>query len=418
MRSPIDDYLEQVLNDYRDTDDGAVMTGNRELEKADPSSFGIALATVDGTVYTAGVADVEFSMQSIAKLPAYALALRDRGLDAVLDRVDTEPSGDAFNEISLEAETGRPRNALINAGAIAIHAMVDGGNATERVERIADLVGTLAGRELTIDEDMRDAEMASDDHNTALAYLLRSAGKLDYEPEEVVDGYAAQCAITVTCRDLAMMGAVLANGGLSTTSEDDRLLEGWITRHLLSVMATCGMYDGSGSWMTKVGIPAKSGVSGAILGVLPGQIGVAAWSPKLDDQGNSARGVAVFERLSHGMELHMMHVAPSGMPALRSVTEHDDETVVEIQGDVRFAGAEIIASRACQGFSTKSVVLDLTHVRVMDDAARRLVREVTRRLEDSYDARVEDPNGLMDEGTDDQDTPDQHGTGQGDTEKR
>ncbi|MCK8613418.1 glutaminase A [Gordonia sp. C13] len=404
MRSPIDDYLQQVLQDCRDDDAGDVMSGNRELERADPSSFGIALATVDGTVYTAGDADHEFSMQSIAKLPAYALALRDRGLDGVLDRVDTEPSGDAFNEISLEAETGRPRNALINAGAIAVHGMVDGDSATERVDRIADLVSTLAGRELSIDNDVHSAELASDDHNTALAYLLRSAGKLEYEPDEVVDGYAAQCAIKVSCRDLAVMGSVLANGGLSTTNDDDSLLEGWITRHLLSVMATCGMYDGSGSWMAKVGIPAKSGVSGAILGVLPGQVGVAVWSPRLDEQGNSVRGVAVFERLSRDMELHMMHVAPSGMPALRSVHEDDGATVVELQGDVRFAGAEIIASRACEGFSTDKVIIDLTHVRVMDDAARGLLREIAKRLEDEYDTTIEDPNQLMDEGPDDQGT--------------
>ncbi|TYQ09267.1 UNVERIFIED_ORG: L-glutaminase [Gordonia westfalica J30] len=404
MRSPIDDYLHQVLQDCRDDDAGDVMSGNRELERADPSSFGIALATVDGTVYTAGDADHEFSMQSIAKLPAYALALRDRGLDGVLDRVDTEPSGDAFNEISLEAETGRPRNALINAGAIAVHGMVDGDSATERVDRIADLVSTLAGRELSIDNDVHSAELASDDHNTALAYLLRSAGKLEYEPDEVVDGYAAQCAIKVSCRDLAVMGSVLANGGLSTTNDDESLLEGWITRHLLSVMATCGMYDGSGSWMAKVGIPAKSGVSGAILGVLPGQVGVAVWSPRLDEQGNSVRGVAVFERLSRDMELHMMHVAPSGMPALRSVHEDDGATVVELQGDVRFAGAEIIASRACEGFSTDKVVIDLTHVRVMDDAARGLLREIAKRLEDEYKTTIEDPNQLMDEGPDDEGT--------------
>ncbi|MHC3003454.1 glutaminase A [Gordonia sp. GN26] len=404
MRSPIDDYLHQVLQDCRDDDAGDVMSGNRELERADPSSFGIALATVDGTVYTAGDADHEFSMQSIAKLPAYALALRDRGLDGVLDRVDTEPSGDAFNEISLEAETGRPRNALINAGAIAVHGMVDGDSATERVDRIVDLVSTLAGRELSVDTDVHSAELASDDHNTALAYLLRSAGKLEYEPDEVVDGYAAQCAIKVSCRDLAVLGSVLANGGLSTTKDDERLLEGWIARHLLSVMATCGMYDGSGSWMAKVGIPAKSGVSGAILGVLPGQVGVAVWSPRLDEQGNSVRGVAVFERLSRDMELHMMHVAPSGMPALRSVHEDDGATVVELQGDVRFAGAEIIASRACEGFSTNKVIIDLTHVRVMDDAARGLLREVAKRLEDDYDTTIEDPNDLMDEGPDDEGT--------------
>ncbi|WP_439031867.1 glutaminase A [Gordonia terrae] len=395
MRSPIEDYLDRVLHECRDDDGGEVAAGNRELEQADPASFGIALATIDGTVYTAGDADHEFSLQSISKVPAYALALRDRGLDAVLDRVDTEPSGDAFNEISLEAETGRPRNALINAGAVAIHGMVDGSDATDRVDRIIDLVSTLAGRQLSVDQKVHRAELASDDHNTALAYLLRSAGKLDCEPDEVVDGYAAQCAIGVSCRDLAVMGSVLANGGLSTTG-DERLLDGWITRHLLSVMATCGMYDGSGSWMATVGIPAKSGVSGGILGVLPGQVGLAVWSPQLDEQGNSVRGVAVFERLSRDMELHMMHVAPTGRPALRSVSERDGSTIVELQGDVRFAGAEIVASRACEGFDTDSVVLDLTHVRVMDDAARRLIDEVARRLGDDHDVRIEDPSHLMD----------------------
>ncbi|MCZ4537320.1 glutaminase A [Gordonia terrae] len=405
MRSPIDDYLERVLSECRDDDGGEVATGNRELEQADPSSFGIALATIDGTVYTAGDADHEFSIQSIGKVPAYALALRDRGLDAVLERVDTEPSGDAFNEISLEAETGRPRNALINAGAVAVHGMINGADPNERVDRVIDLVSTLAGREVSVDKEVHRAELASDDHNTALAYLLRSAGKLDCEPDEVVDGYAAQCSIRVSCRDLAVMGSVLANGGLST-GDDERLLEGWITRHVLSVMATCGMYDGSGSWMATVGIPAKSGVSGAILGVLPGQVGLAVWSPRLDRQGNSVRGVAVFERLSRDMELHMMHVAPTGRPALRSVTEHDGTTVVELQGDVRFAGAEIVASRACEGFDTEAVVLDLTHVRVLDDAARRLIGEVARRLGDDYDVRIEDPEGLLDDASADDDFSD------------
>ncbi|MBD0863992.1 glutaminase A [Gordonia sp. zg691] len=400
MRSPIDDYLQRVLRECRDDGGGEIAAGNRELERADPSSFGIALATIDGTVYTAGDADHEFSMQSIAKVPGYALALRDRGLDGVLERVDTEPSGDAFNEISLEAQTGRPRNALINAGAVAVHDMIAGADASERVDRIVDLVSTLAGREVSVDEKVHAAELESDDHNTALAYLLRAAGKLDCEPEEVVDGYAAQCAIRVSCRDLAVMGSVLSNGGLSTTS-DERLLDGWIARHLLSVMATCGMYDGSGSWMARVGIPAKSGISGAILGVLPGQVGLAVWSPRLDAQGNSARGVAVFERLSRDMELHMMHVAPSGRPALRSVSERDGATFVELQGDVRFAGAEIVASRACEGFSTTAVVIDLTHVRVMDDAARRLVREVEQRLSDDHDTRIEDPHDLMDDAPDD-----------------
>lgn len=394
MRSPIHDYLDRVLQECRDDDGGSVMTGNRQLEAADPDLFGIALATVDGTVYTAGDANHEFSIQSISKAFTYALALRDGGLDRVRNRVDTEPSGEKFNEISLDPDTGRPRNALINAGALAVHDLVDGDDAGHRAQRIADEMSRLAGRDLEVDDTVYEAELEADDHNQALAYLLRSAGQLDNSPEEVVDGYARQCAIRVDCHDLAIMGAVMANGGISTSS-NEQLIDGPINRHVLSVMATCGMYNGSGSWMSTVGIPAKSGVAGAIIGVLPGQVGLAVFSPRLNAQGNSVRGVAVFERLSRDMELHMMHVVPTGRSALRSVEERDGATVIELQGDIRFAGAEIFASRVCEGFSTDEIVIDVSQVRVIDDAARRLITEVRERLAGDYTMTVKDPEGLL-----------------------
>lgn len=394
MQSPIHDYLERVLRECRDDDGGSVMTGNRQLEGADPELFGIALATVDGTVYTAGDANHEFSIQSISKAFTYALALRDVGLERVRERVDAEPSGEKFNEISLEEDTGRPRNALINAGALAVHDLVAGDDAEHRGRRIVEEMSRLAGRDLEVDEKVYEAELEADDHNQALAYLLRSAGQLDCSPDDVVDGYARQCAIRVDCKDLAIMGSVMANGGLSTSS-GEQVLEGPINRHVLSVMATCGMYNGSGSWMSTVGIPAKSGVAGAIIGVLPGQVGLAVFSPRLNQQGNSVRGVAVFERLSRDMELHMMHVVPTGRSALRSVDERDGATVIALQGDIRFAGAEIFASRVCEGFSTDGVVIDLSQVRVMDNAARRLIREVRGRLSDDYTTTVTDPERLL-----------------------
>jgi glutaminase len=394
MRSPIHDYLDQVLLECRDDDGGSVTTGNRQLENVDPELFGLAVATVDGTIYTAGEANHEFSIQSISKPFAYALALRDGGLERLKARVDAEPSGEKFNEISLESDTGRPRNALINAGALAVHDLVDGTDARHRAQRIAEEMSRLAGRDLVVDDQVYEAELEADDHNQALAHLLRSAGQLDCAPDEVVDGYARQCAIGVDCHDLAMMAAVMANGGMSTSS-DEQLIDGQVNRHVLSVMATCGMYNGSGNWMSTVGIPAKSGVAGAIIGVLPGQVGVAVFSPRLNQQGNSVRGVAVFERLSRDMELHMMHVIPTGRSALRSVGERDGATVVELQGDIRFAGAEIFASRACEGFATDEIVIDLSEVRVIDDAARRLITEVRERLSEDHRTTVQDPARLL-----------------------
>lgn len=402
MRSPIEDYLDRVLTECRDDDAGEVMTGNRRLEEADPDLFGIALATVDGTVYAAGDAHHEFSIQSISKAFTYGLALRDGGIDRVRQRVDAEPSGEKFNEISLEEDTGRPRNAFINAGALAVHDLVEGDDAQHRCRRIVEEMSRLAGRELEVDQQVYEAELAADDHNKALAYLLRSTGQLDSAPDEVVDGYAMQCAIRVDAKDLATMGAVMANGGLSTSS-NEQLLEGPTNRHVLSVMATCGMYNGSGSWMSTVGIPAKSGVAGAIMGVLPGQVGLAVFSPRLNQHGNSVRGVAVFERLSRDLELHMMHVAPTGRSAIRSVEERDGATVIALQGDIRFAGAEIFASRACEGFSGDEVVIDLSQVRVIDNAARRLIGEVRHRLADDYTTTVEDPEGLLDRSEEDAD---------------
>ena len=393
MQTPMIDYLTALLESCG-SDAGEVASYIPELAHADPDRLAVAVATLDGEVYVAGDADVEFTIQSISKPFTYALAIADQGLEAVLERIDVEPSGDAFNEISLEPETGRPRNPMINAGAIAAHALVGGGGADARVERIVELYSRLAGRELSIAEDVFESELASADRNMALAYMLRTVGTLDADPADVVRGYTRQCSVSVTVRDLARMASVLAAGG--RTPDGDQVIDPVINRQVLSVMTTCGMYDSAGDWLTSVGIPAKSGVAGGLMGVLPGQVGIAAFSPRLDPHGNSTRGVRMFERMNHDLGLHLMTSTDSSRSVSRRV-EHDGAAVHEIAGDLHFMEAE----RVLRGFTDEPsgdgpVIVDLDRVQRANSIARRMMLEGIRRLHlDGHDVRIVDPWGVL-----------------------
>ncbi len=395
MRTPVSDYLDEVLHAC-DADDGEVADYIPELAKADPDRFGIAVATVDGEVYSAGAVDVEFSIQSISKPFTYALAIADQGLEGVLEHIDVEPSGDAFNEISLEPSTGRPRNPMINAGAIAAHAMVAGDDADTRTSRIIELYSRLAGRELSVDEAVFDSELGSADRNMAIAYMLRTVDRLDDDPPDVVRGYTRQCSVSVTAVDLARMAAVLAANGVAP--DGTKILDTAVTRQVLSVMASCGMYDAAGDWLTTVGIPAKSGVAGGLIGVLPGQVGIAVFSPRLDRHGNSARGVRVFERLSRDMGMHMMEGTEAGRSAVRAASEHDDELrVYEVAGDLRFVEAErVLRELTGEPEGDRLVVIDLHRVHRINDVARRMLLEGIRRLHlDGHPVRLVDPEDVL-----------------------
>jgi len=398
MRSPIPDYLLEVL-DSCGTDGGAVADYIPELAAADPDRFGICIATVDGTVYTAGDADVEFTIQSMSKPFTYALALADQGVDAVNDRVGVEPSGEAFNEISLDPESGRPRNAMINAGAILTHSLVEGRDGAARSERVREGFSRFAGRDLVVDESAFTSELGSAHRNLGMAHLLKASGTLDCDPVEIIEGYTRQCSVKVSCRDLALMAATLANAGVQPQTHEP-LLSRAVVRQVLSVMMTCGMYDAAGDWMTDVGIPAKSGVSGGVIGALPGQVGVAVFSPRLDPHGSSVRGVEVFERLSSDMGMHLMDVAQEGRSALRgSYVSTGDEpvTVYEVQGDLRFAGAETVVRTIVESeHETQRVALDLTRVYRLHDVGRRMLLECVRRLgEDGLDVILVDPETIL-----------------------
>ena len=396
MKAPISDYLTELLETCGE-DDGAVADYIPELAGADPDRYAIAISTLDGQVYSAGDTDVEFTIQSSSKPFTYAQAIIDQGLAGVLERIDVEPSGDAFNEISLEPSTGRPRNPMINAGAIAAHGLVAGGDADTRSARIVELYSRLAGRDLSVDEQVFESELATSDRNMAIAYMLKTVGTLEDDPADVVRGYIRQCSVSVTVEDLARMASVLAANGVA--ADGSRVLEPAVTRQVLSVMATCGMYDAAGDWLTTVGIPAKSGVAGGLIGVLPGQVGIAVFSPRLDEHGNSSRGVRAFEKLSADMGLHLMEAPESARSVVRVPKAQDDDapSVHEVAGDLRFIEAErVLRGLEAEPEGDGLVVIDLHRVHRVHDVARRMLLEGIRRLRiDGHDVRLVDPDGLL-----------------------
>ena len=399
MRSPVPDYLHQILDECGGDNSGETADYIPELAAADPEVLGICISTVDGVRYEAGDAETEVSIQSISKPFAYALAIAQHGLEHVLDRVGVEPSGEAFNELSLERDSGRPLNPMINAGALTTHALIGdpGASADERFEQVRQGMSAFAGRELQVDEKVYDSELRTAYRNEAIANMLRSYDVIGQEPHDVVAGYTRQCSLLVTARDLAAMAATFANGGVQPIT-GERVIERDVVRQVLSVMMTCGMYDAAGDWMSTIGFPAKSGVSGGILGVLPGQVGIATVSPRLDAHGNSVRGVRLCSRMSRDMGMHIME-APE--PA-RAVVRRDRTLrgpsgqlvrVVSLQGAIQFSGAERVL-RALEGSlgDVDRLVLDLRRVASLNNVAERMLAEAVRRAQhDGIDVTVLDP---------------------------
>jgi len=277
-----------------------------ESSGVEQERFCICLATTDGEVFLAGDYGRPFALQSISKVFVYGMALEACGRERVLARVGVEPSGDAFNSIVFDERNNRPYNPMVNAGALATTDLLGGEDASgPALERILDVMRRYAGNDdLGVDEDIFEAEMRTADRNRATAYLMRSDGMLGGDVEATLALYLQQCAVYVTCQELALMGATLANGGVNPAT-GERALASRYVRDVLSVMHTCGMYDFAGEWAYRIGIPAKSGVSGGILAVVPGKLGIGVFSPGLDAYGNSVRGTAVCEEISERLGLHV-----------------------------------------------------------------------------------------------------------------
>lgn len=407
MRSPILDQLQRILEESAVADGGQVYAPAPVMaDGVDPRVAAVCLTTPDGRQYTAGAADHEFAIQSISKTFTYALALHDRGAEEVLQHIDVEPSGDAFSELSLDPETRRPRNPMINAGAIVAHSLVKGKGPRDRNRRILRMMSRAAGRELKVDRALLDHELSVAWRNRSLGYMLRAQGVLDGDyPMQYVEGYLEQCSVTVTTRDLSMMAATLANHGRQPV-DHRQVIDESAVRQVLSVMLTCGMYDSAGDWVSTVGIPAKSGVGGGIIGALPGQIGIAAYSPRLDAHGNSLRGVEIFERLSDQAGLHIM-AGRSELSVLRELETRTldngrEVTVVDVQGYLHFAATEYLVRSLVEPetpLPTTDLVVDLHDVAGTDAVARRLLLEVFVELvrEQGLRVHVIDPEGVLEE---------------------
>ncbi|KAI9155690.1 Glutaminase [Paramyrothecium foliicola] len=425
MKSPIPDYLRVVLEKARAIDSGKPASYIETLAKADTSKMAVALAMVDGTTYSMGDDRVEFSIQSISKAFVYALAIEDAGLPQVLEKIGVEPSGDAFNRLSLERGTNRPMNPMINAGAITAHSLVVAPNATveQRTERILKTLSRLAGRELHVDEEVYEAELRGADRNMGIGYMLKAAGIITCDPQEAVKGYIRQCAINVNVRDLAMMAATLCNAGVHPIT-GEHIIPQTSVRQVLSVMTTCGMYDAAGDWVSNVGIPAKSGVAGGIIGALPGQVGIAAFSPKLDERGNSVRGVAICEQLSKDMGLHMMDVSQISRATVRTsvatIVAGESEPhnpncqrevlIFSLRGAVRFAGSERLTRAVTRELGLPdpddpgsgahrdacAIVFSFREVYSLNAIARRIIHEdINRLLLANRSVVVIDPSGVL-----------------------
>ena len=316
-RAPILTYLEELLTQFKHNTTGSLADYIPELAKANSEWFGIALATVDGQVYQVGDSRQSFTIQSISKPFTYALTLDTHGVEQALLKVGVEPSGEAFNEISLEAGTGRPSNPMINAGAIAITGLVPGADLESRFGNIIKTYEKFAAHNLTLDEAVYRSESDTGNRNRAIAYLLRNSNIIEGNTEATLDLYFRQCSILVNCRDLAVMGATLANNGINPITGVVTMKSEHVEK-VLSIMSTCGMYDYAGGWIYDVGMPAKSGVSGGIMAVLPGQFGIGVFSPLLDQRGNSARGIEVCRKISVDFGLHMFDSSKASNSVIRA----------------------------------------------------------------------------------------------------
>lgn len=401
--SPLMDYLHELREQFANIDEGEIANYIPELAKANGDWFGICIATTEGNIYEVGDTRQEFTIQSISKPFVYGLALEDNGRKDILEKIGVEPTGDAFNSISLDPDTGQPANPMINAGAIAAAGQIMGHDNEKKLARVMDMMSAYAGRTLGIDESVYRSESETGHRNRAIGYMLRNFNILETGPSDTLELYFRQCSVSVNCRDLAIMGASLANAGINPLTEK-RAIRGEYVENVLSVMGSCGMYNYAGEWIYKVGMPAKSGVAGGIVAVLPGKLGIGVFSPPLDKRGNSVRGIEVCNRISMDFNLHMFNVVQPGKSVIRRsytgahiTSKHIRASaersrlqlqgyriqVYEIQGDLNFSTSEVIINEIANKVEEADFfIIDLKHVLTLDQSSCRLFYQLLVKLAD------------------------------------
>ncbi len=317
-RHEIERYLATIHERCKAHSGGKVADYIPELAATDPDQFGVAVATVDGRLWSCGDAAAEFTIQSVSKAFTYCMALELVGRQEVFSRVGVEPSGDAFNAIIFDPHTNRPFNPMVNAGAITVSTLIHKKMGDAAMDLVLRRFSEAAGRELRISDAVYRSEAETGHRNRAIAHLLLNVGATEAPVEPGLDFYFRQCSILVTATDLARMGATLANLGRNPLT-GKQVFDVGAVRDTLSVMFTCGMYDYSGNWVLDVGVPCKSGVGGGIMGAVNRQLGIGTFSPRLDEKGNSVRGVHVFRQLAEEFGLHAFECTNFGSEFVRGL---------------------------------------------------------------------------------------------------
>jgi glutaminase len=309
----VEDVVKEAYEKFRGDTAGKNADYIPYLAQVDPKLFGIAVVTTDNQVLVIGDVKYSFSIQSISKVFTLALAMEELGAETVFQKIGSEPTGRAFNSpIAVVDMPTHTANPLVNAGAIATTSLISGRDANEKWNKILDFYGKAAGEKLQLIDEVYKSEAATNTGNKALSYLLAKYDRIYADPFESVDIYTKQCSVGVNAVQLARMGAMLANNGINPAT-GQRVIKEEDVPHILSTMTMAGLYDGSGGWAWKVGLPAKSGVGGGIVAVAPGKGAIAVFAPPLDEAGNSVKAQEVIDYVAEKLNYNLYSPSSVGL---------------------------------------------------------------------------------------------------------
>lgn len=306
--------IEKVLNDaynkFKDVKEGANADYIKELATVDPNIFGISIVTTDGQVYTAGDVKSMVSIQSVSKAFTMAQVIEEQGHQVIQDKIGVDATGEVFNSITaVERMRGKEINPLVNPGAIASTSLISGVDSAAKWKNVLQVHSDFAGRQLSMNVPVYISEAGDNLRNQAIAHLLLAYGRMYFDPVQATDIYTKQCAINVNAQDLATMGATFANGGVNPVTKK-KVVSPETVMYTLPVMATAGLYDDAGIWFYNTGLPAKSGVGGGIVAVVPGKFGIGVVSPPLDKAGNSVKAQYVIKYVVEQLKVNPFLVQP------------------------------------------------------------------------------------------------------------
>ena len=302
--------LDSAYAQFKDLKEGKNADYIPALAKVDPNIYGVALVTTDGRVYTKGDVASEVSIQSISKVFTMAKVIEEQGPEAIANNMGVDATGQVFNSIyAVEQNKGSEMNAMVNPGAITATGMVSGSSRQEIWNKILSYYGDFAGRPLSVNQEVFKSEADTNQRNQAIGRLMYAYGHIKDNPDQATDIYTEQCSVSVNAKDLATMAATLANGGTNPVTGKAVLRSEYVPE-VLAVMATAGLYDDSGKWLYKTGLPAKSGVGGGIIAVAPGKFGIAVIAPPLDAAGNSVKAQKTIEAVSNALGANPYAVTP------------------------------------------------------------------------------------------------------------